>query len=101
MASIKRSAELRIGISACLLGQAMRIDGGHKRSDFLVDIFGPFVEFVAVCPAVEVGLGVPRETLPLVRDSSEIRLIGTKSGDDLTDAMRRCADRRTAALYQQ
>jgi uncharacterized protein YbgA (DUF1722 family)/uncharacterized protein YbbK (DUF523 family) len=91
-------APIRIGISACLLGQEVRFDGGHKRSDFLVDIFGPFVEFVPVCPEVEVGLGVPRETLCLVRDGSEIRLIGNKSGADHTDAMRRYSDRRTAAL---
>jgi uncharacterized protein YbbK (DUF523 family) len=47
---------IRIGISACLLGQNVRFDGSHKRSDYLVDLFGPFVEFVAVCPEVEAGL---------------------------------------------
>ncbi|HEY1851461.1 MAG TPA: DUF523 domain-containing protein, partial [Candidatus Binataceae bacterium] len=56
-------APIRIGVSACLIGQAVRFDGGHKRSDFLVDTFGPFVEFVPVCPEVEIGLSVPRETL--------------------------------------
>src|SRR5271156_6345001 len=91
-------APIRIGISACLLGQEVRFDGGHKRSDFLVDIFGPFVEFVPVCPEVEVGLGVPRETLRLVRASAEIRLIGNKSGADQTLAMRRYSDRRTVEL---
>jgi len=91
-------APIRIGISACLLGQEVRFDGGHKRSDFLVDIFGPFVEFVPVCPEVEIGLGVPRETLRLVRDGDEVRLLGNKSGANQTDAMRRYSDRRTAAL---
>jgi uncharacterized protein YbgA (DUF1722 family)/uncharacterized protein YbbK (DUF523 family) len=91
-------APIRIGISACLLGQEVRFDGGHKRSDFLVDIFGPFVEFVPVCPEVEVRLGVPRETLRLVRASAEIRLIGNKSGADQTLAMRRYSDRRTVEL---
>jgi uncharacterized protein YbgA (DUF1722 family)/uncharacterized protein YbbK (DUF523 family) len=91
-------APIRIGISACLLGQEVRFDGGHKRSDFLVDIFGPFVEFVPVCPEVEIGLGVPRETLRLVRDGGEIRLFENKSGADQTDAMRRYSDRRTAEL---
>jgi uncharacterized protein YbgA (DUF1722 family)/uncharacterized protein YbbK (DUF523 family) len=89
---------IRIGISACLLGQEVRFDGGHKRSDFLVDIFGPFVEFAPVCPEVEVGLGVPRETLRLVRDGADVRLLGNKSGADRTDAMRRYSDRRTTSL---
>lgn len=79
---------IRIGISACLLGQAVRFDGGHKRSDFLVDVFGPFVEFVPVCPEVEIGLGVPRETLRLVRNGEETRLVENKSGADQTAAMR-------------
>jgi uncharacterized protein YbbK (DUF523 family) len=56
------NSPIRIGISACLLGQKVRFDGGHKRSDFLVDVFGSFVEFVAVCPEVEAGLGVPRRS---------------------------------------
>src|SRR5579864_4192362 len=93
-----RDAPLRIGISACLLGQEVRFDGGHKRSDFLVDVFGPFVKFIPVCPEVEIGLGVRRETLRLVRGGGEIRLLENRSGADRTDAMRRYADRRTAAL---
>jgi uncharacterized protein YbgA (DUF1722 family)/uncharacterized protein YbbK (DUF523 family) len=89
---------IRIGISACLIGREVRYDGGHKRSDFLVDIFGPFVEFVPVCPEVEIGLGVPRESLRLVREDESIRLVANKSGDDLTNSMQRYADRRTRAL---
>ncbi len=91
-------APIRIGISACLLGQEVRFDGGHKRSDFLVDVFGQFVQFVPVCPEVEIGLGVPRETLRLVRNGDETRLMGNKSGADRTEAMRRYAASRTRAL---
>jgi uncharacterized protein YbgA (DUF1722 family)/uncharacterized protein YbbK (DUF523 family) len=91
-------APIRIGISACLIGQEVRFDGGHKRSDFLVDIFGPFVEFVPVCPEIEIGLGVPRETLRLVRNGDETALIANKTAADHTDTMRRYADRRTRAL---
>jgi uncharacterized protein YbbK (DUF523 family) len=28
------AGEIRIGVSSCLLGEQMRFDGGHKRSDF-------------------------------------------------------------------
>ena len=94
-------APIRIGVSACLLGREVRFDGGHKRSDFLVDIFGPFVEFVPVCPEVEIGLGVPRETLRLVRNGGAIRLVGNKSGADRTDAMSRYSESRTAALAHE
>ncbi|MFB3852732.1 MAG: YbgA family protein [Vicinamibacterales bacterium] len=88
----------RIGISSCLLGQKVRFDGGHKRDAFLVETFGQFIEWVAVCPEVELGLGTPRETLRLVRRDSGIRMVNNKTGDDISDAMRAWADRRVAAL---
>lgn len=58
---------IRVGVSACLLGQRVRWDGGHKSDAFLIETLGRFVEWVAVCPEVEVGLPVPRDTLRLVR----------------------------------
>ena len=74
---------IRIGVSSCLLGEQVRFDGGHKRSDFLTDTLGGFVEFVPVCPEMEIGLGVPRESIRLVRDGNDadaIRLVGNKTG---------------------
>ncbi len=59
---------IRVGISACLLGEEVRYNGGHKRDDFLVETLGCHVEWVPVCPEVEVGLGTPRNTLRLVPD---------------------------------
>ena len=43
----------------------MRFDGGHKRDPFLVDMLGPYVSFVPVCPEVEVGMPTPRPALRL------------------------------------
>ncbi len=90
--------EIRIGISACLLGEPVRFDGGHKRDAFLVETLKPFVRFVPVCPEMEIGLGAPRETLRLVRDESGLRLVAPKSGEDLTARMESFARRRAAAL---
>jgi len=89
---------IRIGISACLLGREVRYDGGHKRDAFLVETFGPYVEWVPVCPEVEIGLGIPRPTLRLERRGADVHLIMPKTGDDYTDTMRDYADKRVAAL---
>jgi uncharacterized protein YbgA (DUF1722 family)/uncharacterized protein YbbK (DUF523 family) len=92
---------IKIGVSSCLLGAQVRFDGGHKRSEFVVETLGKFVQFVVVCPEMEIGLGVPRETLRLVRDSNAaraIRLVTTNSGADLTDRMNSYAVRRVDAL---
>jgi uncharacterized protein YbgA (DUF1722 family)/uncharacterized protein YbbK (DUF523 family) len=89
---------IRIGISSCLLGQKVRFDGGHKRDAFLVDTFGTFVEWVPVCPEVELGLGTPREALRLVRKGDEIRMVNTRSGRDISTEMRQWAQERADAL---
>ena len=91
----------RVGISACLLGQQVRFDGGHKRDLFLTDTFGKFVDWVAICPEVEVGMGVPRETVRLVGAPSHPRMIAEKSGKDWTDAMHRFAAKRVRDIAEK
>jgi len=76
-----------IGISACLLGQEVRFDGGHERDRFLTDVLGDYVRWVGVCPEFGAGMGVPRETLRLVGNGEGMRLLGNRSDDDVTDAV--------------
>jgi uncharacterized protein YbgA (DUF1722 family)/uncharacterized protein YbbK (DUF523 family) len=85
-------------VSACLLGQRVRWDGGHKSDPFLVGTLGPYVQWVPVCPEVEVGLPVPRDTLRLVRRGGEVRMVMPKTGDDHTEAMRAFAARAVRHL---
>jgi uncharacterized protein YbbK (DUF523 family) len=68
--------EISVGVSACLTGEQVRYDGGHKRNAFLLEDLGRYVRFVPVCPEVGIGLGIPRETLHPVRRLGEPRLIG-------------------------
>ena len=89
---------IRIGISACLLGQEVRFDGGHKRDQFLTTILAPHVEFVPVCPEVEMGLGTPRETLRLVREDGRLRMVTTRTAIDHTEGMKTWAARRLEEL---
>lgn len=91
-------APIRIGISACLLGESVRYDGGHKHDAFLVDVLGPYVQWVSVCPELEAGLGVPRPTMRLERSSAGTRLITPATGEDHTEAMHRFAERRVKRL---
>lgn len=91
-------APVRIGISTCLLGRPVRWDGGHKRDVFLTEQLGPFVEWVPVCPEVEIGMGVPRETIRLVERGGAQRLVAERSGTDWTEPMQAWARRRARAL---
>jgi len=83
-----------VGISRCLLGDEVRYDGGHKRDADLLDALGPYVEWVPVCPEVEMGMDTPREPIHLVSAPDgvasgphRVRLIGVNSGRDWTDTM--------------
>jgi uncharacterized protein YbgA (DUF1722 family)/uncharacterized protein YbbK (DUF523 family) len=89
---------LRLGISRCLLGEKCRWDGGHKLDPYLVNTLGQFVEWVDVCPEVELGLGVPRESLRLVGSPDAPRFVTHKTGRDHTDAMQTWARRRLEEL---
>jgi uncharacterized protein YbgA (DUF1722 family)/uncharacterized protein YbbK (DUF523 family) len=90
----------RLGISRCLLGDEVRFDGGHKRDNFLTDVFGRYVEWVPVCPEVEAGLGTPREAMRLVGDPQEPRLVTIKSGTDHTRALDTMTTNRIAELKE-
>jgi uncharacterized protein YbgA (DUF1722 family)/uncharacterized protein YbbK (DUF523 family) len=89
---------IRVGISTCLLGEAVRYDGAHKRDRYLTDVLGRYFEWVPVCPEVEVGMGTPRPPIRLVRGDDGVRLVEPKEGRDWTRAMAAYARKRVRAL---
>jgi uncharacterized protein YbgA (DUF1722 family)/uncharacterized protein YbbK (DUF523 family) len=93
--------KIKIGISSCLMGNAVRYDGGHKWDRFLTGTLGRYVEFVPVCPEVEVGLGTPREAMRLVGDLNRPRLVTIRSRIDHTDRMMSWAQKRVGELEKE
>jgi len=94
----------RIGISRCLLGEDVRYDGSNKLSSAVAHLT-PFVEWIPVCPEVEVGMGVPREPIQLVRLADGVssghefvRLKGVHTGEDWTERMERWSAARVVDL---
>lgn len=86
-----------IGISSCLLGDNVRYDGGHKKNNYITDTLSQYFEFKAFCPEMDIGLGVPRETIHLVNINDQIRCVGTKSKTlDVTDALINSAENQKA-----
>ncbi len=94
-------AKIKLGISACLLGQEVRYDGGHKLDRFITGTLGKFVDFVPVCPEVECGLSIPREAMRLVGDPENPRLVTVRTGIDHTERMLAWAGKRVAELEQE
>jgi uncharacterized protein YbgA (DUF1722 family)/uncharacterized protein YbbK (DUF523 family) len=93
--------KIKIGVSACLLGEKVRYDGGHKLDRYITEILGQFFEYVPVCPEVEYGLPVPRETLRLAGDPASPRLVTSRTGVDHTEGMQRWAETKLNDLTRQ
>ena len=93
--------KIRLGISTCLLGEKVRFDGGHKLDRFLTDTLGQYVEYVPVCPEVECGFGIPRESFRLVGDPQNPRLITTRTNVDHTERMVEWARKRVKQLVKE
>lgn len=100
----------RIGVSACLLGEPVRYDAGHKRDPFLVEVFGPYVEWVPVCPEVESGFSTPRESMRLTTSETAVRgkgeridprhiaVVLVRTGTDVTSQLAVYSRRRAQEL---
>ena len=93
--------KIRLGISTCLLGENVRYDGGHRRDRFIIETLGQFVEFVPVCPEVECGLTIPRESMHLAGDPDSPRLVTTRTKIDHTERMVNWARKRVRELEKE
>ena len=95
---LELGTRLRLGVSRCLLGEAVRYDGGDKRDHWVADRFGPMVEWVRVCPEEEAGLGVPRPKIRLESADGSIRVREVESSIDHTEHLQSWADQRLPEL---
>lgn len=73
-------------VSKCIEFEPVRYDGQMISSDFVKQL-KDYVDFKPVCPEVEIGLGIPREPLRLVKKGDSIRLVQPTTGLDLTEQM--------------
>jgi len=77
-----------VAVSACLLGHAVRYDGKDKYTGLIAEELNKHCCLLAICPEVEIGLGVPRDKIQLTQLGDDIRVL--KINDlsvDLTDSL--------------
>lgn len=78
--------KLKLGVSACLLGEKVRFNAGHCKNHYITTSLDPFCTFVPTCPEAAIGLGTPREAVRLEQsENGYIEMVGTKSGNNHTD----------------
>jgi len=93
--------KIKMGVSSCLLGNKVRYDGGHKHDRYITNVLGQYFDFVPVCPEVECGLPIPRETMHLTGDIEKPRLLTTRTGIDHTDRMLNFCSHRVNELESE
>jgi len=92
---------IKLGISACLLGQHVRYDGRHKRDAILIDTLGKYADWVPVCPEAEAGWPVPRDPFRLEGDPEAPRLVVIETGEDASARLLHWAKMRLRELEDE
>ncbi len=101
LAQKQMDEKIKLGISACLLGENVRHDGGHKLDHYLKYTLGKFVQWVPVCPEVECGLPAPRESMRLVGYPENPRILTIKTHKDYTVQMKKWIRNKVVALEHE
>lgn len=92
------STLIPVGISACVLGESVRFDGGHKRLPFATDHLKPYVRFYPVCPEMAIGMPSPRPAIRLIRGDEGLQLVGSSQDLNVTEAMLAFSREKVASL---
>lgn len=92
--------KLKIGISACVMGEPVRFDRGHKKSGFCMEQLAEFAEFKPVCPEMAIGLPVPRPTIRQIVRDNIITVSRPDGSGDVTQALKEFGA-KAALNYQE
>jgi uncharacterized protein YbgA (DUF1722 family)/uncharacterized protein YbbK (DUF523 family) len=73
-------------LSKCLEYCKCRYNG-DKIPDKFVRKLEEHVNYIKICPEVEIGLGVPRNSIRLIKKDEEYHLVDSMTGEDYTNEM--------------
>ncbi|RKF15706.1 DUF1722 domain-containing protein [Alginatibacterium sediminis] len=92
------SEKIQVGISACLVGDKVRFDGGHKQSRYCLDVLSEYFEYVRSCPEMAIGMGTPRKTIRLLKGPERIEVVASDGSFEVTDKLLNYSDERVEQL---
>ena len=76
----------KILVSKCIEFDHCRYDGSMINSQLVEDL-KEYVDFIPVCAEMEIGLPSPRDSLRIIGDEDNQRLVRSASGEDFTESM--------------
>ena len=81
----------KIIISKCLEFEACRYDGQIINNNYIKQL-KKFIDFVPVCPEVEIGMGIPREPIHIINDNRKTLLYQKETGKEFSSKMNSFSD---------
>jgi uncharacterized protein YbgA (DUF1722 family)/uncharacterized protein YbbK (DUF523 family) len=94
---VQRTPRPRVVVSKCLEFEACRYNGQVIRDAFVKNL-EKHVDFLPVCPEVEIGLGVPRFPIRIISQDSKSRLVQPATGRDFTENMNKFSNEFLSSL---
>ncbi|MGM0508929.1 MAG: YbgA family protein [Fusobacteriota bacterium] len=86
-----------IVVSKCLGFEKCRFNGQVLHSEF-IDHFKSFMNIYTVCPEVEIGLGVPRDPIRIIREDEKNKLVDSETGEEHTEKMNKFSEKYLDSL---
>ena len=68
--------KIKIAVSSCLLGEAVRYDGTDKHIKYITEQLALDYNLISLCPEMAIGMSVPRPPIHLVDKDNSIQVIG-------------------------
>ena len=82
--------KIKIAVSSCLLGEAVRYDGSDNHIKYITQYLATEYSLISICPEMAIGMGVPRPPIHLVDNGESIEAVGVENPDNnVTDALSR------------
>lgn len=74
--------KIKIAVSSCLLGEAVRYDGTDNHIEYITQQLATEYNLISLCPEMAVGMGVPRPPIQLVDIGKSIQVLGVDNPDN-------------------
>ena len=74
--------KIKIAVSSCLLGEAVRYDGTDKCIKYITEQLALDYNLISLCPEMAVGMGVPRPPIHLRDKGNNIQVVGVSEPEN-------------------
>lgn len=74
--------KIKIAVSSCLLGEAVRYDGTDNHIEYITQQLATEYNLISLCPEMAVGMGVPRPPIQLVDCGGSVQVLGVDNPEN-------------------